>query len=85
MILIFKFACRWHCGSDALLSAIKALVTRLIFLTHALVALWRTAYVFGGDRWLLVTPNWLLPIPHCLLVVETIVVMAYKRGEEWRW
>ncbi|XP_078616725.1 transmembrane protein 26-like [Branchiostoma floridae x Branchiostoma japonicum] len=61
-------------------TAIKALVTRLLFVAHGLVCIWRATVSFPGNSML-----WFLMIPVVLLFVETMVTLVYNKGKEWGW
>ncbi len=68
--------CCWE--GQAFVDALKAMVTRQMFLLHALVVLWRTTEV-AGDIY------WLLTLPYTALIVEALVVLLYRRAKEWKW
>lgn len=58
---------------------LKALVTRLLFLLHSLVAVWRVTWVKEEHRY------WLLALLNLLLVLETVLTLKFKRGRGYKW
>ena len=65
-------------GGQSFFDALKAMITRFLFLIHASIAVWRVSYVAGTDYW------W-LSLAFVGLLVETIIVLAVKKGHEWKW
>ncbi|XP_013393298.1 transmembrane protein 26-like [Lingula anatina] len=60
-------------------AAFVAVATRLIFACHSLVAIWRVTQIRPeGDYW------WLLASSLGLLLLETLIIVAKKKGEEWK-
>ncbi|XP_004858323.1 transmembrane protein 26 [Heterocephalus glaber] len=57
----------------------NALVTRLLFLLHSLVGVWRVAVVMKESRY------WLLALLNLLLVLETALTLKLKRGRGYKW
>ncbi|XP_077998823.1 transmembrane protein 26-like [Glandiceps talaboti] len=57
----------------------KALVTRGLFATHSLIAIWRVTYVMEDPTY------WILTVAIGALGIETIVTMMVNGGEEWKW
>lgn len=58
---------------------LKALVTRLLFVLHSLVAVWRVTWVKNERRY------WLLALLNLLLVLETVLTLKFKRGRGYKW
>lgn len=58
---------------------LKALVTRLLFVLHSLVAVWRVTWVKKERRY------WLLALLNLLLVLETVLTLKFKRGRGYKW
>ncbi|XP_066297102.1 transmembrane protein 26-like [Branchiostoma lanceolatum] len=61
-------------------TVLKALVTRMLFVAHGLVCIWRATVSFPANTML-----WFLMIPIVLLFVETMVTLVYNKGKEWGW
>lgn len=57
----------------------NALVTRLLFLLHSLVGVWRVTVVMKESRY------WLLALLNLLLVLETVLTLKFKRGRGYKW
>ncbi|XP_054428422.1 transmembrane protein 26 [Pteronotus mesoamericanus] len=57
----------------------NALVTRLLFLLHSLVGVWRVAKVYEEPRY------WLLAMLTLLLFLETALTLKFKRGRGYKW
>ncbi|XP_021502734.1 transmembrane protein 26 [Meriones unguiculatus] len=58
---------------------LKALATRLLFVLHSLVAVWRVTWVKEEHRY------WLLALLNLLLVLETVLTLKFKRGRGYKW
>lgn len=58
---------------------LKALVTRLLFVLHSLVAVWRVTWVKNERLY------WLLALLNLLLVLETVLTLKFKRGRGYKW
>ena len=56
----------------------KAVLTRLLFLAHSLVAVWRAAEV-AGMVW------WALLVPLAGLLIEGGITICVRKGKEYRW
>ncbi|XP_019627858.1 PREDICTED: transmembrane protein 26-like [Branchiostoma belcheri] len=61
-------------------TVLKCLVTRILFVAHGLVCIWRATVGFPGNNML-----WFLMVPVVLLFVETMVTLVYNKGKEWGW
>ncbi|XP_067941005.1 transmembrane protein 26-like isoform X3 [Watersipora subatra] len=59
-------------------SIFKALLTRLLFMAHAGVAVWRVTVIYENDIY------WALACTLIPLVVEVIYVMLRRHGAEWK-
>ncbi|KAG3264856.1 transmembrane protein 26 [Ictidomys tridecemlineatus] len=55
------------------------LVTRLLFVLHSLVGVWRVTEVMGDPRY------WLLALLNLLLFLETVLTVKFKRGRGYNW
>lgn len=62
-----------------IISTFKAILTRLIFSAHSLIAIWQvTAYKKDIIYWALCGPL-------VLLLMEGIFTLMIKKTQEWRW
>ena len=68
--------CCWQ--GEAFMNALKAMITRLIFLFHSMIVVWRVTEV-KGDLF------WLFSIPYLALIVEAMIVLLFRRVKEWKW
>ncbi|XP_064606823.1 transmembrane protein 26-like [Liolophura sinensis] len=57
----------------------QALLARVLFLGHSLVAVGHTANVLGDSFW------WLLAVANVGLLIETAYTVVRRNGQEWRW
>lgn len=57
----------------------QALLARVLFLGHSLVAVGHTANVLGDSFW------WLLALANVGLLIETAYTVVRRHGQEWRW
>lgn len=71
-----RSGCCWR--GEHFLNALKAMITRQLFLLHSLLVTWRATLVAGGIFWL-------LGIMLLGQVVETLLVLILRRGVEWMW
>ncbi|KAM4840326.1 transmembrane protein 26 [Urocitellus parryii] len=55
------------------------LITRLLFVLHSLVGVWRVTEVLGDPRY------WLLALLNLLLFLETVLTVKFKRGRGYNW
>ncbi|XP_055906907.1 transmembrane protein 26 [Eupeodes corollae] len=62
-----------------IISTIKAILTRLIFSAHSLIAIWQVTENKGHIIY------WSLCGPLALLLLEGIFTLAIKKNQEWRW
>lgn len=62
----------------AYFSIFKALLTRLLFMAHAGVAVWRVTVIYENDIY------WALGCTLIPLVVEVVYVMVKRNGAEWK-
>ena len=58
---------------------IKAIITRLIFSAHGLVAIYRVV-TLKNDFWF-----WYLATTIVLLIFEGIFTLTIKKTQEWKW
>ena len=68
--------CCWQ--GETFINALKAMITRLIFLLHSMVVVWRVTEV-AGDLF------WLFAIPYLALIIEAMIVLLFRRAKEWKW
>ena len=61
------------------IDTIKAIITRLIFSIHGLVAIYRVVTI-KNDPW-----YWYLATTILLLVFEGIFTLTIKETQEWKW
>ncbi|ESO88818.1 hypothetical protein LOTGIDRAFT_125533, partial [Lottia gigantea] len=62
-----------------LFTIFRALLVRMLFAAHGLIAIWRMFMVIG-ETWC-----WYLTAALGLLLVETMVTLCVKKGKEWKW
>ncbi|KAL4220872.1 hypothetical protein ACF0H5_019138 [Mactra antiquata] len=62
-----------------LLIYIRALLVRMLFACHGIIAIWRL-YMVTGSVW-----SWYLGGALFGLFIETLITIAKKRGKEWKW
>ncbi len=68
--------CCWRGG--VFFNAIKAMVTRQMFLLHAILVVWRAASVGGAKYWILLVFS-------VGQIAEAMVVLILRQGHEWKW
>ncbi|XP_063836009.1 transmembrane protein 26 [Ostrinia nubilalis] len=61
------------------LATIKAVITRLVFACHGIIAIWQVT-VFKKD-----IEYWYLATPILLLIFEGIFTLTIKENQEWKW
>eukprot|EP00093_Oithona_nana_P006305 06305.XXX_58063_56884_1 [CDS] Oithona nana genome sequencing. len=61
------------------IDTIKAIITRLIFSAHGLVAIYRVVTI-KNDPWF-----WYLSVTIIILIFEGIFTLAIKKTQEWKW
>ena len=57
----------------------RAIVVRLVFALHGVLAIWHLTVVKGN------TTHWGMTAALTGLLLETAVTLYVKRGEEWKW
>ncbi|XP_061490311.1 transmembrane protein 26 [Rhineura floridana] len=62
-----------------LLVLLNALVTRLLFVLHSLLGVWRVTKVKKEPRY------WLLALLNLLLCLETALTLKFKQGRGYKW
>ncbi|XP_055636170.1 transmembrane protein 26 [Toxorhynchites rutilus septentrionalis] len=62
-----------------LLATIKAIITRIIFSTHAFIAIWQVTQYKQDPLY------WCICAPIGVLFVEGVFTLAIKKNQEWRW
>lgn len=60
-------------------SCFKAVLTRLLFMVHSTVAIWRVTVVKDEPTY------WLLTVAMVLMIVELLVIIIKRKGAEWKW
>lgn len=63
----------------AFIDTIKAIITRLIFATHGVVAIYRVVTI-KNDLWF-----WYLSTTILILFFEGVFTLAIKKTQEWKW
>lgn len=61
------------------IDTIKAIITRLIFSVHGLVAIYRVVTI-KNDPWF-----WYLSTTILILIFEGVFTLAIKKTQEWKW
>ncbi|XP_061726972.1 transmembrane protein 26 [Cydia pomonella] len=61
------------------LATIKAVITRLVFACHGIIAIWQVT-VFKDD-----IIYWYLASPILLLIFEGVFTLTIKENQEWKW
>ena len=69
----------WKPVMATFIDTIKAIITRLIFSIHGLVAIYRVVTI-KNDPW-----YWYLATTILLLVFEGIFTLTIKETQEWKW
>ena len=62
-----------------LMVLLNALVTRLLFVLHSLIGVWRVTAVKKEPKY------WLLALLNLLLCLETGLTLKFKRGRGYKW
>ncbi|XP_017052392.1 transmembrane protein 26 [Drosophila ficusphila] len=62
-----------------IISTIKAILTRIIFSAHSLLAIWQVVAIKSDIKY------WALCGPLVLLLLEGIFTIMIKKTQEWRW
>uniref|UniRef100_A0A8B9SDU1 Transmembrane protein 26 n=3 Tax=Apteryx TaxID=8821 RepID=A0A8B9SDU1_APTOW len=57
----------------------NALVTRLLFVLHSLIGVWRVTEVKKEPKY------WLLALLNLLLCLETGLTLKFKQGRGYKW
>ncbi|XP_075989626.1 transmembrane protein 26 [Anticarsia gemmatalis] len=60
------------------LATIKAVITRLVFACHGIIAIWQVT-LFKDDEY------WFLASPILLLIFEGVFTLTIKENQEWKW
>ena len=60
------------------INSLKVLLTRLMYLAHAFITVWRVTEVIGYWYWTVAL--WLIS-----LFIETGIVVFKRGGKEWKW
>ncbi|CAG4968877.1 unnamed protein product, partial [Parnassius apollo] len=61
------------------LATIKAVITRLVFACHGIIAIWQVIrFKHNAEYWYLATPI-------LLLIVEGVFTLTIKENQEWKW
>ncbi|KAJ0169621.1 hypothetical protein K1T71_014806 [Dendrolimus kikuchii] len=62
-----------------ILATIKAVITRLVFACHGIIAIWQVTYFKNNIEY------WYLASPILLLIFEGIFTLTIKENQEWKW
>lgn len=60
------------------LATIKAVITRLVFACHGIIAIWQVTLFNGIEYWYLASPI-------ILLIFEGVFTLTIKESQEWKW
>ncbi|XP_072947091.1 transmembrane protein 26 [Epargyreus clarus] len=61
------------------LATIKAVITRLVFACHGIIAIWQVTVFKDSIEY------WYLASPILLLIVEGVFTLTIKENQEWKW
>ncbi|XP_061381815.1 transmembrane protein 26 isoform X2 [Danaus plexippus] len=61
------------------LATIKAVITRLVFACHGIIAIWQVTFFKDNMEY------WYLASPILLLIVEGVFTLTIKENQEWKW
>ncbi|XP_048480260.1 transmembrane protein 26 [Plutella xylostella] len=61
------------------LATIKAVITRLVFATHGVIAIWQVTVFKDSIEF------WYLAAPILLLIFEGVFTLTIKENQEWKW
>ncbi|CAG9577534.1 unnamed protein product [Danaus chrysippus] len=61
------------------LATIKAVITRLVFACHGIIAIWQVTLFKDSLEY------WYLASPILLLIVEGVFTLTIKENQEWKW
>ena len=70
---------RTHVEMANFIDTVKAIITRLIFSTHGVVAIYRVV-TLKDDPWF-----WYLAVTILLLFFEGVFTLTIKKTQEWKW
>lgn len=62
-----------------LFSSLSAIITRVLFILVALVAVWRVTFVKEDPFY------WLLTLLFVPLVAEMIITLKWREGQDYKW
>ncbi|XP_052746011.1 transmembrane protein 26 [Bicyclus anynana] len=62
-----------------ILATIKAVITRLVFACHGIIAIWQVTVFKNNNEF------WYLASPILLLVFEGVFTLTIKENQEWKW
>lgn len=60
-------------------NVVKAILVRLILITHSFVTIWRTADVLANNYY------WFLALTNVLLVIDGLYTVIRLKGQERKW
>lgn len=60
-------------------NVVKAILVRLILITHSFVTIWRTADVLANNYY------WFLALANVLLVIDGLYTVIRLKGQERKW
>ncbi|CAH4033076.1 unnamed protein product [Pieris brassicae] len=61
------------------LATIKAVITRLVFACHGIIAIWQVTVFKNNNEY------WYLASPILLLIFEGVFTLTVKKNQEWKW
>ncbi|CAH2083350.1 unnamed protein product [Euphydryas editha] len=62
-----------------ILATIKAVITRLVFACHGIIAIWQVTFLKDNLEY------WYLASPIILLIFEGVFTLTIKENQEWKW
>ncbi|KAJ0184191.1 hypothetical protein K1T71_000614 [Dendrolimus kikuchii] len=62
-----------------ILATIKAVITRLVFACHGIIAIWQVTFFKNNIEY------WYLASPILLLIFEGVFTLTIKENQEWKW
>lgn len=66
------------CNKLLCTSAAKVVITRVLYLLHVLFTIWRVTEVLGNIFWVMAAMT-------LTFLIDTVVVIVWRKGKEWTW